>query len=200
MTFVVFFILFLWLKFTYSLSVTVSCSVKQIDLLFIFDDPFYGMISMKPKDSCFVKGDGHPKLLLTLALGNGTGQKCSVIQREGFNLAVIDVNVHSELQTNDDISYLIRCPIMNPHEKIQKTNKIEMPPGATLEIVDKSVMQKKQPAIVGKPYDLKLVLPSNLEFDIKIGQCIAFTTENEFAFLPLTDEVGWLSIEQESNS
>lgn len=144
---------------------------------------------MKPKYSCFVKGDGHPKLLLTLALGNGTGQKCSVIQRDGFNLAVIDVKIHSELQTNDDISYLIRCPVMNPNEKTKMDKKLEMPPGAMLEIVEKNSTLKKIPAIVGKPYDLKLVIPSNLKFDIKIGQCIAFTTENEFEFLPLTDQV-----------
>ncbi|KAE9555628.1 hypothetical protein FO519_001099, partial [Halicephalobus sp. NKZ332] len=171
-------------------SVSVTCSAKQIDLLFLFDEPFFGVVSMKPKESCSVIGDGHPKLLLTLTLGDKTKQKCSVIQHNGFNIAVIDIGLHKELQTDQDISYLIRCPIMNPDKEQNKT-EMEVPPEAKLKIFDKETRKKTKPAVVGKPYDMKFTIPEDkLGANLRIGQCIAFNAENDLKFLQLTDENG----------
>ena len=144
---------------------------------------------MKPKESCSVTGDGHSKLLLTLTLSDSTEKKCSVVQHNGFHIAVVDISLNKKLQTDQDISYLIRCPIMNPNKEQNKT-KVELPPEAKLKIFDKETKKKTKPVVIGKPYEMKFVIPKDkLNPNIRIGQCIAFNAEDDLKFLQLTDEV-----------
>uniref|UniRef100_A0A914PYC3 ZP domain-containing protein n=1 Tax=Panagrolaimus davidi TaxID=227884 RepID=A0A914PYC3_9BILA len=181
--------------FSYQIGVSVSCSLKNMDLMFTFDDPFYGKIMMRPNQSCTAKGRGHARLKLTISLDEETRNRCSIVKHGSEYIGAVDIQMHENLRMQEDISYLIRCPINNPNEiEVIRTSNVKEKGKeslAKLKIFDKKKNISTKTATVGKQYDMHLVVPYQKEIaeNVKVGQCIAFTGEEELKLVQLTDNV-----------
>uniref|UniRef100_A0AC34F937 Uncharacterized protein n=1 Tax=Panagrolaimus sp. ES5 TaxID=591445 RepID=A0AC34F937_9BILA len=166
-----------------------------MDLNFSFDDPFYGKIMMRPNQSCTAKGRGQARLKLTISLDEETRNRCSIVKHGSEYIGAVDIQMHESLRMQEDISYLIRCPINNPEEiPAIKTSNVKEKSNeslAKLKIFDKKKNVSTKMATVGKQYDMHLVVPYRKEIaeNVKVGQCIAFTGEEELKLVQLTDNV-----------
>uniref|UniRef100_A0A914GX76 Uncharacterized protein n=1 Tax=Globodera rostochiensis TaxID=31243 RepID=A0A914GX76_GLORO len=168
------------------LSVSVRCSSHSMEMFVQFREPFHGRLKTRPNGLCFVNGRGRSRVGLRLPLDDAHRRRCAIVRRETEFVAIVDLEMNTNVVTAEDNAYFVRCPIDTETDKDEAEENKQKPSnflGKNIKVTSSSTLapqETERETRIWEGREAEELLQLGLEFGrnafpLRLRKCAVFS-------------------------